>query len=295
MQIYYNKNYIPFDLYINSIYNIFKTNDFFTVNNFEVSIINNICDYSKDTDFLILFLNYVKDIFYLDTNNTKIIFIHADYIINHSNDDQIAMYDYLNKKNKDNSYIWDYSILNLNYYNEHFSNKKIYFIPLLHNEYLEDIYNKFKLNIPHNEKPIDVLFMGNNSRRREMLLDKISKKHNLYIMTNVNDIGDYISIIDKSKIIITFFSKEENYSFDWYRLSFLYSNKIFAIHEYSPCHDYLEDVTIKTDYDNILNVIAECLNKSENEIELIKEKTYERYKKNDMSLSIIDFFKPFLI
>jgi hypothetical protein len=73
LQIYYNKNYIPFDLYINSIYNIFTTHDYFVSNNYEVSIINNISNYSKDADYLILFLNYVKDIFDLDTNNTKII------------------------------------------------------------------------------------------------------------------------------------------------------------------------------------------------------------------------------
>ena len=105
IQIYYNKTYIPFDLYIHSIYNIFTTHPYFVSNNYEVSIINDIKKYSKDIDYLILYLNYVKDIFELETNNTKIIFIHADYIINHSTQDQMLMYNYLNKKNKDNSYI----------------------------------------------------------------------------------------------------------------------------------------------------------------------------------------------
>jgi hypothetical protein len=50
VQIYYNKNYIPFNLYINSIYNIFKTNSYFTQNNYEVSIINHISHINRYWD-----------------------------------------------------------------------------------------------------------------------------------------------------------------------------------------------------------------------------------------------------
>lgn len=298
IQIYYNRNYIPFDLYINSIYHIFTTHDYFVSNNYEVSIINNINSYSRDTDYLILYLNYVKDIFELETNHTKIIFIHADYIINHSTDDQLLMSKYLNEKNKENSYIWDYNILNFKYYDEHFINKKYHFIPLQYNKYLESIYKDFKLNIPHNEKSIDVLFMGGyeSGDRRDLLLKDIAQKHKLYIMMNVNDIANYINIIDNSKIVVNTFSKEINMAYDYYRLALLYSNKIFVVTEDFYTDDsilfenIMKDTIIKTDYNNISNTVTEYLNKSEEELEQIREKIYETYKQHDMSENIIKFF-----
>jgi hypothetical protein len=301
IQIYYNKNYIPFNLYINSIYNIFTTNDYFISNNYEVSIINNIKNFSEKSDYLILFLNNVNDIYFLNTKDTKIIFIHADYFINHSYNDQKIMIKYLNHVNEANSYIWDYNILNINYYNKYFINKKFYLIPLQYNNYLENVYNIFKMNIPHNKKPIDVLFMGScdSDCRRKLLLDIISKKYKLHIMNNVNDIGTYINIIEKSKIVLNIYSKEINKPFDHYRLALLYSNKVFVINEafipfdkeFDTFDKNFENTIIKTDYNNILNLVTEYLNKKEETIEYIKEKTYKLYKKNDMSINIINFFK----
>ena len=37
------------------------TNEFFILNNYQASIINNISLYDKDTDILILYLNYIQD------------------------------------------------------------------------------------------------------------------------------------------------------------------------------------------------------------------------------------------
>jgi len=233
IQIYYNKNYIPFDLYINSIYNIFKNNEFFIKNKFDVSIISNTSQYSNESDFLILYLNYIEDIYNINTKNTKVILIHADYIINHSANDQYLMCNYINNKNLKNSYLWEYNYLNINYYNKHFINKKWTFIPLQYNNYLENIYNKYKLNIPYDKKPIDILFMGSVDKgsRRGMILEKISKKYKLFIMNHVNDIGKYINIIENSKIVLHIYAKDINFAFDYYRLSLLYSNNVFVISE----------------------------------------------------------------
>jgi hypothetical protein len=304
IQIYYNKNYIPFDLYINSIYNIFKTNEFFISNNFEVSIINNVSQYSNESDFLILFLNYVKDIYNIYTKNTKLIFIHADYIINHSQEDQQLMYNYINNKNLNNSYLWEYSYLNMELYNNNFINKKITFIPLQYNNYLENIYNKYTLNIPYDKKPIDVLFMGSVDKgsRRGIILEKISKKYKLHVMQNVNDIGKYVNIIENSKIILQIYSNENNKVFDYYRLALLYSNKVPVISENFEGIDYkngntlseLCEVITKTDYGNIENIIENHLLKSYNEINTITNKTYVIFKKNDMDSCVINFFKCFI-
>jgi hypothetical protein len=303
IQIYHNKNYIPFNLYINSIYNIFKNNEFFITNKFEVSIINNISEYSNESDFLILYLNYIADIYNINTKNTKVILIHADYIINHSANDQYLMCNYINNKNLHNSYLWEYNYLNIDYYNKNFKNKKWTFIPLQYNNYLENIYKKYKLTIPFDKKPIDILFMGAvvNGSRRGMILEKISKKHKLFIINHVDDIGKYINIIENSKIVLQIYSNENNMPFDYYRLALLYSNKVFVIGENFKGCDYnnekqlseLSEVIIKTDYNNILNTIEKYLNKSNSEIETITNETYEIFKKNDMDSCIINFFKKF--
>jgi hypothetical protein len=56
----------------------------------------------------------------------------------------------------------------------------------------------------------------------------------------------------------------------------------------------LKDIIIKTDYNNISNCVTEYLSKSEEELELIREKIYKIYKKHDMSENIIHFFTSLL-
>jgi len=119
-------------------------------------------------------------------------------------------------------------------------------------------------------------------------------------MNHVNDIAKYINIIEKSKIIVNIYSKEMNKPFDHYRLALLYSNKIFVVTEDFYTEDSilfdktLKDIVIKTDYNNISNCVTEYLSKSEEELELIREKIYKIYKKHDMSENIIHFFTSLL-
>jgi hypothetical protein len=298
IQVLYNRQYIPFDLYINSIYKIFKSNIFFTSKNCDVSIINNISLYDSESTFLLLFLNDIHLIYNIDTNKTKIIFINADYILNYSHNDYTLVYNYINLINLENTYIWEYNILNIAFYNKNFQNNKVHFIPLLYNDYLENVYIKNKLNICHNDKPIDVLFLGNISPRREKLLNEINKKCKLIIMENNQNIDEYINIIEKSKIVLNIYSKEINMPFDYYRFSLLYSNKVFVITEKISHTNMdieknlleLNELIINVDYDNIVNEIENYLNKTDEEIKIIKEKTYETFKKYDMNNYIVDFF-----
>jgi len=304
IQIYYNKNYLPFNLYINSLYNILKNNEFFITNKYDVSIINNTSQYSNDADFLILFLNYIEDIYNINTKNTKVIFIHADYIINYSKNNLYLIGNYINNKNFHNSYLWEYNYLNIDYYNKNFINKKCSFIPLQYNIYLEKIYNNHKLNIPYSKKPIDILFMGSVDprSRRDLLLEQLRKKYEVFIMNNVNDIEKYINIIENSKIILQIYSNENNMPLDYYRLALLYSNKVFVIGENFEGLEYinennlsdlseLSEVMIKTDYNNIINIVDKYIIKPDIEIEEITKSTYEIFKKNDMDSCIVNFFK----
>ena len=302
IQILYNRQYIPFDLYINSIYKIFTCNEFFISNNYEVELINDTCNLKKDIDFLILFLNDIGLIYDLVlNNNTKVIFINPDYILNYSQTDFNMVNNYVNTLNIKNTFIWDYSILNIDYYDKFFINKKYYFISLLYNNYLEYIYNENKINISHDKKLIDVLFFGavDLGSRRKLLLDQLSTICKVHIMCGVNNIAEYINTIENSKIVLNIYSKETNMPFDYYRFALLYSNKVFAISEKKRDvnleiqNDLLElnDVLIESNYDDILNTVECYLKKTEYEIESIKQKTYEIFKKNDMDKYVVKFFQ----
>jgi len=301
IQILYNRRYIAFDLYINSIYHIFTNNEFFKSKNCNVSIIHDISLFSQDTDFLILFLNDIEIVFNANTNKTKIIFIHADYIINHSLYDQNLMKEYINIKNPANTYIWEYSILNIAFYNDHFSNKKCHFIPLVYNQFLEDLYKSHKLPelLSFHKKEIDILFLGNQcSPRRGDLLNKLSQKYKVVVRNNINSINEYIRIIENSKIVLNIYSKENNKIFDYYRFALLYSNRIFTINETMTNIDTIiephlvefQNIMINIDYDKLAVEIGDYLNKSEEEIEKITSTTYDIFKKNDMNDSIVKFF-----
>jgi len=279
IHIYYKRNYIAFNLYINSLTRIF------TNNHIEYKVITNIKD-AIDYDYLILFVNDATDVMHI---KDKVIFIVADYFILHSKDFQEKFTHYVKVINPDNIYVWEYNVLNIEYYKIHLPNIKMTFIPLLYNKYLEEVYNVPR--IEYKDKPIDVLFMGCVSERRVELLKKIQGRYKFYFMTNVNDMNRYMNIIENSKIIIHIFSNDFNRTFDYYRFSMLLANKVMILTE-----DYIEDETdvplIICNYDNFVEKIQELLQKPPEEISEIVEKSYNEFKKYDMEKYVLDFFKP---
>jgi hypothetical protein len=191
------------------------------------------------------------------------------------------------------------NILNIQH---HYSNKECTFIPLLYNQYLEDLYQTHKLpeQTPFHQKPIDILFLGNitcSPRRRE-LLNKLSEKYTVIVRNDISAIDEYIRIIDNSKIVLNIYSNENNKIFDYYRFALLYSNRIFTINETMAHIDTIieshlvefQDIMINIDYDKLADEIGDCLSKSEEDIEKITSTTYNIFKKNDMNDSIIRFF-----
>jgi len=117
-------------------------------------------------------------------------------------------------------------------------------------------------------------------------------------MKNVNDINEYIELVENSKIILHIYAKDMNHSFDYYRLSLLYSNKVFVISEtykeVNPENSHkleeLSKVLIESNYDDLSNKTEEYLNKSTSEIDTITQQTYDVFKKNTLDESIIKFF-----
>jgi hypothetical protein len=288
--IYYKRNYIPFDLYIHSLIYILKKRQYTIEHIFDVNKI------SVDTDYLILFMNDLNDIYHI--NNRKIILIHADYILNHSPQFQQEFLHYVKYIHPDPIYIWEYNTLNLKYYKtQKLENINCSYIPLLYTPYLEDIYNSHITNkIKFEDKPIDVLYMGSRSDRREPILNALSQKFKFYFMENINDISTYMNIINNSKIIVHIYSKESNKSFDYYRSALLYSNKILYLNEESEntATDIdltgLNNVIYKCYYNNIINKLSEILNQSDEEREKIINNSYIEFKKLNMETLVLDFF-----
>ena len=273
-------NYLPFYLYLQSLYHILiKTHDVYMIT--DLSLLEN------DVDYLITFLNYI-DI--LNDVKIKMILIHADYIINHANYEK-----YIKFIIDHNVFLWEYSVLNMNLYKEHYPLIKYDFIPLCYNKYLEDVYKPYKLNIPYNERKYDVVFLGNYSdTRRNKLILKINEKYKLHVLIANNNINEYVNAVENSKIVLNIYSKEYNMPFDYYRFAMLYANNTMIITE-TPKHvDYniesnlleLSKYMIHTDYDNIINTIDIYLKKTNEEINKITQDIYNTFKKNNMEYCI---------
>jgi hypothetical protein len=301
IQFLYAREYIPFGLYIRSLCNIFTTNPYFASTKFNISFISKVEMLSPNTDLFFLYLNGVKSIDNEIPLRTKVIFIQGDYIINHDRDDFNLIYNYVNIKNPSNSYILEYNPLNVHFYNNNFTNLKFCYVPLLYSRYLEQIYEPHRLNIPLSQRPIDVLYLGSLNDRREKMINLIRTKYNLVQVQFITDIKEYVDLIEKSKLVINIFSKEDNKPFDYYRLAFLYSNKVLVINEKMEHVDTsideipqkMSSVMINVEYDDLPIAVDSYLNKTEQEINYITEGTYEVFKQFDMNPRVVDFFQQY--
>jgi len=303
IQIFYDrigdKKFLAFDLFIYSIENILKKNYE------DVSFINSMDSLNQNENvLLIMYLNdlgkYIKKYGFKIKSNIRIIFIHADFLYNHSKNDQNEIINFIDKINYNKCYIWEYSSQNIFYYNNYYKNIKYYFLPLLYDKYIEDFYNS-KLTrgkIPWNEKDIDIVFLGDYSDRRRPFYDDIKKKYNIYIISGNNNYNEIINLIERSKIFVNIFSKEINKAFDYFRLSLLYSNNVFVITE-TPKVDFkieknlieLKDFIITCNYENFYDKIDEYINLPGEEINNITNKIYEEFKKHTLENYVSEFFQ----
>jgi hypothetical protein len=166
---------------------------------------------------------------------------------------------------------------------------------------LEQIYEPHRLNIPLSQRPIDVLYLGSLNDRREKMINLIRTKYNLVQVQFITDIKEYVDLIEKSKLVINIFSKEDNKPFDYYRLAFLYSNKVLVINEKMEHVDTsideipqkMSSVMINVEYDDLPIAVDSYLNKTEQEINYITEGTYEVFKQFDMNPRVVDFFQQY--
>ena len=294
-----DKRYLAFDLFIYSVSSILK--DVYQ----NVEFISNFSHlHSNENILLIMYLNdlgkYVKKNGFNVSPNVRIIFIHADFLYNHSRYDQNEIIKFVNNINYNKCFIWEYSSQNIFYYNKFYQNIKYNFLPLLYHKYIEDLYTS-KLErgrIPWEEKDFDVVFMGCYSDRRKLYYEKIKKRYKTCIITGTNNYSEIFNLIERSKIFVNFFYKESNKAFDYYRLALLYSNKVFVITE-TPKVDFkieqnlleLKDVIVTCETNNYLDKIEKYINLPSDEINTITTNVYETFKKCTLEKSILDFFE----
>ena len=107
-----DKRFLAFDLFIYPIGNILKN----VYQNFKfISDFNDL--QSNENILLIMYLNdlgkYVKKYGFNIRSNIRIIFIHADFLYNHSRFDQNEIITFVNKINYNKCFIWEYSSQNI--------------------------------------------------------------------------------------------------------------------------------------------------------------------------------------
>lgn len=303
IKIFYDRigdnRFLAFDLFIYPIADILKKKYQ------NVKFINNFNELqSNENILLIMYLNdlgkYVKKYGFNVGSNIRIIFIHADFLYNHSKYDQNEIINFVSKKNFNKCIIWEYSSQNIFYYNNYYNNIKYYFLPLLYDKYIEDLYTS-KLNrgkIPWEEKDIDIVFMGDYSDRRKPYYENIKKRYKTCIISGNNNYSEMFNLIERGKIFVNLFSKETNKAFDYFRLALLYSNKVFVITE-TPKVDFkieqnlleLKDVIITCEINNYLDKIEQYINLPSEEIDTITTNVYEKFKTYTLEQSILNFFE----
>jgi hypothetical protein len=280
-------DYIPLILYLDIIKKTFKKYNYTFNQTDNLSSI----ELSDNMYFMAFGLDMMNDdvINFLIKNKIQTIMINTEHYTLYNVTNIIE-----NLNNKVKFQILDYNSINIIKLKEQ---NKITYLPLLYDEHLVETYNSHissKINL--NDKDIDILVYGSINERRGTIINKLSKKYNvLSINTNFSELCKYI---ERSKIILNLYYYEFNKPFDYYRMTFLLSNKIFTISEYpsdinlsieSVMVDY-DKYLILTSYDDTEETVSKYLdNWNPIEINDILEKQFEWFSRNKMENHIINF------
>jgi len=294
--IYFRREYyIPLMLYIN----IFKKT--LEKNNYEYTYIDNIDNIdnidlsNKDNMYFISFgLDIDSNIIdFLIKNNVNTIMINTEYYTLWNVSETIN-----NLNDKVKLYVLDYSSINIINFKK---NINIHSLPLLYDDHMVEIYD---LNITNKidlkNKDIDIFVYGFVSDRRLNIITKLEKKYNVICVNNIHDKKELFSYIERSKIILHIYQYDFNKTFDYYRMAFLLSNKIFTISEYPSGTDLtiepnlidFDKYLIVANYDDIESTVSKYLdNWNPEEINDIVNKQFDWFSKNKMEDNINEFIK----
>ena len=306
VQIYISNNfskfYMPFLFYRDIFYHISKK--YLTDN---VEYIYNIDDLDNNEGTFLMMniycLNYTtdKDVFEIIKNSKcTVLLINTEFYLHHNVDNIMKR---INDNNL-NFYVLEYNIINYHYFKENYKNLNLCFAPLIYHSHLENYYkDQIERNfIKWNNKDIDVLFVGRINERRNNILEKIKSKYNVHIITGYTGDNENKSICgfyERSKIVINILYEDNNSIFDYYRNTFLISNKILVVSEKPKNIDYeieaylngIENNLFICNYNDFYSCVDDILtNYNEYQINEIKEKQYNWFK----SHTDMDYFIKFI-
>ena len=138
------------------------------------------------------------------------------------------------------------------------------------------IENKVNIN---QEKEYEILFYGSLNDRRKLILNKLQKKYKTILYFDNNN-DKLIDLMGKSKIIVIINYYEKNQPYDFYRISFLLTNKVFFIQEEVKKENKRIDLNIPfSKYNYFEQNCDKYLNMSQKERDDICEKNYQNFKK----------------
>lgn len=291
--IYFTREeYLPLHLFIQIFENILIKNNYKVtkVKNIDPNIIKN------NVNFVIFGLELDNNIInYLVDNKIKTIMINTEYYTLWN------VMDKINKLyNKTELHILDYNPVNIVHISSSLPKIKITHLPLLYNQYLIDFYNSNiikKINLEN--KDIDILVFGSVNERRQHILNQLSKKYNVVSLYSISlDFKELCNYIERSKIILNIHQMDFNQAFDYYRMAFLISNKIFTIYEYpndinlnieTNLIDY-DKYLILTKYDDFVETTEKYLNNwNPTLINNILDNQFKWFSKNNMEDYVTKF------
>ena len=305
VQIYisdnFSKFFLPFLLYRNILYEIFQ--NYLTADIEYIYNVENI-DNNENT-ILIMTMHCLHNIknnnLFPNICKARNLIINTEFYKNMNTNEIVNFLDI----NKSNFHILEYNVLNYHYFKENYKNINIYYAPLIYHSFLENYYknqieNKY---IEWNEKNIDVLFVGSVNDRRQNILDKIAQKYKVDIIQGFSGENENKIICEKlerSKIVLNILFYDENSIFDYYRNSFLISNKVLLVSEKPKNINYeleyyfegIHDILFMCEYNDFYKTVDNILtNYNALQIKEIKNKQYNWFKsRNDMDY-FVDFIK----
>jgi len=283
--IYFTREeYLPLYLFIHIFENILINN------NYKVTKVKNIDQNTiKSNVYFIIFGIELNDSImdFLIENKIKTIMINTEYYT------LFNVMDKINKlHDKIDLYVLDSSTINIIKIKSLIQNIKIIHLPLLYDEYLVEFYNsQIKNKIDYKDKDIDILIYGSMNERRLHIINQLRYKYNVVSLCSISlNFSELCNYIERSKIILDIHYYDFNRSFDYYRLSFLISNKIFTVYEEPEVNLDIERNIIAYDkylilssYDNFADTVSKYLNNwNPSEINIIVENQYNWFSKNSV-------------
>ena len=273
--IYYTTSMLPFYLYAKAI-SIFLTKH--NLENKMVYFKKFKFEQVKKSDIIICWLPYFQKILYDiikdRINELKIIIINSEPQNNNNRYHKL-----ITDIDCKNMFFWDYTTININLLSK--INKFNHIVsPFTYHPYFEEHFKENSDDIK--TKDIDFLLLGGNKcSRRKYIQAQLEQNYNYVTLYDCKRYKNLYNTIKRSKIIVLIRYYEYDDCIDFYRLSYLLSNKAFVIHEMTTdpsINDF--NKIIYSSYDNFINTCEEWINKSQDERDAKVNEIYDWWKAN---------------